>query len=844
MDGQQASWRRGGAIPDRDSVLKAAIKLWDKFMEFKYDNIGAADLAGDNSLVLLTELCTQWGENPPMKPNGQPYALSGLTKYIRTIIHDLKKTFGNNDAIRNGPELFTTEEVNQLVKMLEGNHGRTLMIGSRESDVFKESFPIPRQHSARTRTLPFNDFPNNNLRDMSRSVELFAMAQRLFTRGEFTKLCKLLFTFNGIGRGGEVKFLSYDKMFMCFHFNVLFMQWFQRKELKTNPSGFCMDFQYPELCIFFQLGCFWSVDNGLSRNRNDMVDPNSPRYRTAKFVFPDLHEIADDSVARQMTTLIRTLVPEQLKKFYSVKSLPTGAMSLLQWNSSVLLQEGIALGGWKTGANSDWYVWIYLVAIVPAVLALAGYPQPRIIPTLPDIELLYQDPDPNMVFSAVKLPDFINSLFVISLPEFQGPNGRLRNLLLVVVAVMIKNFRHCERKYGNGHPYVVKMIGATISSGLAVGNADGSVKLKHWSRKITMELTRAVPVMLDTNDNGLVANADGSVVAPGIKQELTMINHNLGELLRERNAMQQQLEANKQEIQSLKADMQDVKSGQYRTAGNQEEMMTSVRAISQSLAQLQLQPQRQQANPPPRQEPPPRQQQVRQPAQVVPPPALPPPPVAPTLPPPVALLQPPPPAPLVRNTLYSRLQRTRATDPGSNGRGKTKTESTVKFVMMDLYDSNHFRSLGQTNPHLDSLWSHVNTKFFRAERRHRNTLMLALRLVDCIWTSEERLASINGSFPSRDDALNAYHGIDLFVKRAVHIFSKPTNEKPNPRRKSALLGVGTSIHSSGVSELLKTFVPNWNAPQAPGWQTLRDYVVTKETELRNRRLHPSRTNHA
>ncbi|CAB9525584.1 unknown protein [Seminavis robusta] len=666
MDGQQASWRRGGAIPDRDSVLKAAIKLWDKFMELKYDNIGAADLAGDNSLVLLTELCTQWGENPPMKPNGQPYALSGLTKYIRTIFHDLKKTFGNNDAIRNGPELFTTEEVNQLVKMLEGNHGRTLMIGSRESDVFKESFPIPRQHSARTRTLPFNDFPNNNLRDMSRSVELFSMAQRLFTRGEFTKL---------LGR----------------------------KELKTNPSGFCMDFQYPELCIFFQLGCFWSVDNGLSRNRNDMVDPNSPRYRTAKFVFPDLHEIADDSVARQMTTLIRTLVPEQLKKFYSVKSLRTGAMSLLQWNSSVLLQEGIALGGWKTGANSDWYVWIYLVAIVPAVLALAGYPQPRIIPTLPDIELLYQDPDPNMVFSAVKLPDFINSLFVISLPEFQGPNGRLRNLLLVVVAVMIKNFRHCERKYGNGHPYVVKMIGATISSGLAVGNADASVKLKHWSRKITMELTRAVPVMLDTNDNGLVANADGSVVAPGIKQELTMINHNLGELLRERNAMQQQLEANKQEIQSLKADMQNVKSGQYRTAGNQEEMITSVRAISQSLAQLLLQPQRQQANPPPRQEPP----QVRQPAQVVPPRALPPPPVAPPLPPPVALLQPPPPAPLVHNTLYSRLQRTRATDPGSNGRGKTKTKSTVKFVMIDLYDSNHFRSLGQTNPHLDSLWSHV-----------------------------------------------------------------------------------------------------------------------------------------
>ncbi|CAB9503743.1 expressed unknown protein [Seminavis robusta] len=140
MNGQQANWRRGGAIPENTNMLNAAIKLWDRFMELKYKDIGAGDLAGDNSLVLLTGFCTQLGENPPLKANNQPYALSALTKYVRTLILDLKRTFENHEVIRNGPELFTNEDVTQMIKMLEGDLDQTLVIGSRELDVFKESF--------------------------------------------------------------------------------------------------------------------------------------------------------------------------------------------------------------------------------------------------------------------------------------------------------------------------------------------------------------------------------------------------------------------------------------------------------------------------------------------------------------------------------------------------------------------------------------------------------------------------------------------------------------------------------------------------------------------------------
>ena len=297
-------WRRIGSIPNKEAGLPASIAMWDRYMDLKYANITVDDLVGENYLTLFTDFCSKMGENPPVKPNGSAYGIASLTKYVRHLILDMKRRHGHIDAIKNGPTFFADNDVSQMLKMLESHHGRTLMIGSKESDVFKESFPIPRKHSQQTILLPFNDFPDKECRVLSRTVDLISMAKTLFSRGEFIKAAKILCTFNGIGRGGEIKFLSYDKMFFCGYFNVLFTQWFQRKELKTNPSGFFMDFDHPELCFFFTLGCYWLVNNGLSQDINHLSDPKSPLFRRAKFVFPDLHEIADASVAAQMTSVI------------------------------------------------------------------------------------------------------------------------------------------------------------------------------------------------------------------------------------------------------------------------------------------------------------------------------------------------------------------------------------------------------------------------------------------------------------------------------------------------------------------------------------------------------------
>ena len=140
---------------------------------------------------------------------------------------------------------------------MKDDRNRTLMEGADESDVMKNTFPLPRKQGMRCRILPTQDFPDE-LKGDAQNVDLLSLAETLFSMSRFTDLCMLLLTYSGIGRGGEVKFLKYSSMFYDTTFNVLFAQWFQRKNLKTNPSGFVPDFEHPHLCVFFSLGCFWA----------------------------------------------------------------------------------------------------------------------------------------------------------------------------------------------------------------------------------------------------------------------------------------------------------------------------------------------------------------------------------------------------------------------------------------------------------------------------------------------------------------------------------------------------------------------------------------------------------
>ena len=107
---------------------------------------------------------------------------------------------------------------------------------------------------------------------------------------------------------------------------------------------------------------------------------------------------------------------------------------MLVWDPSITHEEAVALGGCTTPSNRDWYTWIYLVAVIPPALALAGYPDARVIPYLPSTGCLFAlgDDDEDKSMQVDKYLAFVSVLFSISLPEFKPPHGKLRRLLTTV----------------------------------------------------------------------------------------------------------------------------------------------------------------------------------------------------------------------------------------------------------------------------------------------------------------------------------------------------------------------------------------------------------------------------
>jgi hypothetical protein len=155
----------------------------------------------------------------------------------------------------------------------------------------------------------------------------------------------------------------------------------------------------------------------------------------------------DKSVAKHRTGIIKSCIATQLKAYFSAKSLCYGGMTHLAWDPAVTYEESVALGGWATPSNSDFYVWVYLVSIIPSILSLAGYPDPIVLPHLPQIHLVHGSGLASNWLPADKLRAFVDELFLINIPQFQAPSGKLRPLLMTVLAVMLMHFQYVFQTY-------------------------------------------------------------------------------------------------------------------------------------------------------------------------------------------------------------------------------------------------------------------------------------------------------------------------------------------------------------------------------------------------------------
>jgi hypothetical protein len=133
---------------------------------------------------------------------------------------------------------------------------------------------------------------------------------------------------------------------------------------------------------------------------------------------------------------------------------------------------------------------MYLVAIIPAVLALAAYPDVRIIPYLPEIGKCFSTGTNEQKCHPDQWTAFISNLFVIHVPQFLV-GGPLRGLINTVTTVMVMHFEHCHNKYGGTHHYCRKMVDSAINAGIARTKREATTKLVFWSKIIKEEWMHA-----------------------------------------------------------------------------------------------------------------------------------------------------------------------------------------------------------------------------------------------------------------------------------------------------------------------------------------------------------------
>jgi hypothetical protein len=144
---------------DPDSSFNTTYKpLWNRIMDDHpaFDNITYCLICKGRtpffcSLYLPTALLL----TPPISTHTKkPFSSNTLRNAIGALVEALKQKYQGEWE----EALFPVEEVSRWKKIVTDGHNRNLMEGEKENDVFKNTFPLPRQHLVRTRLFPLADF--------------------------------------------------------------------------------------------------------------------------------------------------------------------------------------------------------------------------------------------------------------------------------------------------------------------------------------------------------------------------------------------------------------------------------------------------------------------------------------------------------------------------------------------------------------------------------------------------------------------------------------------------------------------------------------------------------------
>ena len=229
-----------------------------------------------------------------------------------------------------------------------------------------------------------------------------------------------------VARGGEVKFLRYSDWVYDPRFRVTDIGWSELKNIKKYAMPQVNTFYEDayEVDWYHAMGCFGACENGFMS-----------RSETAKdFVFQNLHNILDQSVAKQLTKSIRNAinpyVSKEIRLSYTSKSIRKGGISELCAHAGLRYPEENARSGHSTGTHMDTYIDnVGLALSLPGALAMNGYKDVRSPVHPPSFECLG-------IHNQKSVNLFLLLLFPTDHPDLM-PDGRLRALITIMGATPV-----------------------------------------------------------------------------------------------------------------------------------------------------------------------------------------------------------------------------------------------------------------------------------------------------------------------------------------------------------------------------------------------------------------------
>ncbi|KAI2493971.1 hypothetical protein MHU86_20545 [Fragilaria crotonensis] len=765
-----------GLAPATHAGRDAAIIMFDKFMEKqgepKFDELGPNDALGDNLKVVLVNFAEGLLGDPPTKGctgEGGEYTGSTLIKYFNAFKNCLIKKFPEKRGMLND-QAWVKEVEKNLPRLLS----KKIHKGTQEDSVISKVIPLFRKTSKR------NSVYLHPCSDMMEplEVDLVGICSGLMNsniRGSQEKKLQYNITHSSVGRGGEIKFINYDKMYWEPFFQVTVAKWFQMKQVTSVPTSWCVDFEYAETCIPTSFACFWMVENGLARSGNPYEIRRSSESRAASYVFQSLQNL-NDGYTSQLSNKLKTFVPEELKSMITMKSLRIGASTELAANRGVQFDEKIARGGWSTGTSQDHYTWILLCNILSPMLALAGYPDPTITPVAPTLDAIGKD-------GLEKIDDFICALYIVHVPHF-FKKGKLRPMLEVATASVIMHFTHFLAKYGRTNTVVDKMIKSIVRVGLATYDDDAVVLLSAWSSKVKEDFYSRVTTVNESSSE--ILNLIRTLQANNSRQFMDM-RETVSTMLRQNSKLTEEITLLKEQL---------VHSRQRETQRDQQSTIvaneiTEIKILLQALVPGKI------GSP-------------RSPTELILSPAL--------------LQHLDPDSPIILKVVADEGNVAENNAQPSKAKGQTNLFATLRYgkaaeeqasdayfknklvsdVLMDLFDNGKLKNLCKMP------LSRLKCKF--VPTKNSTIYMAALDLVEALLMYEDCQFLINASncspvTPETRHKLSAmFLNLDYWVRKAC---SSLLNVKLTGARKAYLYGTGNVVKKPGTWNLVKSFIPAW-----------------------------------